>query len=284
MSIEFKNVSFQYGANSPFSFDALKDVSVSFEPGKITAVIGSTGSGKSTLVQHLNGLNKPTEGEVVIFDHKLIANEKPKGLKALRSKVGLVFQFPEMQLFEETVFKDVSFGPSNFGFTEEESLKSVKQALTLVGIDESLWERSPLDLSGGQKRRVAIAGVIASNPEVLVLDEPTAGLDPQGSKDMMALFLGLNQEHNKTIIMVTHDMDHVLNYADNVVVMDKGSCIYQGPAKDFFSDKELLNSLGFVLPRILQLKHLLEEKGYTLSESLDLDVLAQEIKRGPSHE
>ena len=284
MSIEFKNVSFQYGANSPFSFDALKDVSVSFEPGKITAVIGSTGSGKSTLVQHLNGLNKPTEGEVVIFDHKLIANEKPKGLKALRSKVGLVFQFPEMQLFQETVFKDVSFGPSNFGFTEEESLKSVKQALTLVGIDESLWERSPLDLSGGQKRRVAIAGVIASNPEVLVLDEPTAGLDPQGSKDMMALFLGLNQEHNKTIIMVTHDMDHVLNYADNVVVMDKGSCIYQGPAKDFFSDKELLNSLGFVLPRILQLKHLLEEKGYTLSESLDLDVLAQEIKRGPSHE
>lgn len=284
MSIEFKNVSFQYGANSPFSFDALKDVSVSFEPGKITAVIGSTGSGKSTLVQHLNGLNKPTEGEVVIFDHKLIADEKPKGLKALRSRVGLVFQFPEMQLFEETVFKDVSFGPSNFGFTEEESLKSVKQALTLVGIDESLWERSPLDLSGGQKRRVAIAGVIASNPEVLVLDEPTAGLDPQGSKDMMALFLGLNQEHNKTIIMVTHDMDHVLNYADNVVVMDKGSCIYQGPAKDFFSDKELLNSLGFVLPRILQLKHLLEEKGYTLSESLDLDVLAQEIKRGPSHE
>lgn len=284
MSIEFKNVSFQYGANSPFSFDALKDVSVSFEPGKITAVIGSTGSGKSTLVQHLNGLNKPTEGEVVIFDHKLIADEKPKGLKALRSKVGLVFQFPEMQLFEETVFKDVSFGPSNFGFTEEESLKSVKQALTLVGIDESLWERSPLDLSGGQKRRVAIAGVIASNPEVLVLDEPTAGLDPQGSKDMMTLFLGLNQEHNKTIIMVTHDMDHVLNYADNVVVMDKGSCIYQGPAKDFFSDKELLNSLGFVLPRILQLKHLLEEKGYTLSESLDLDVLAQEIKRGPSHE
>ena len=284
MSIEFKNVSFQYGANSPFSFDALKDVSVSFEPGKITAVIGSTGSGKSTLVQHLNGLNKPTEGEVVILDHKLIANEKLKGLKALRSKVGLVFQFPEMQLFEETVFKDVSFGPSNFGFTEEESLKSVKQALPLVGIDESLWERSPLDLSGGQKRRVAIAGVIASNPEVLVLDEPTAGLDPQGSEDMMALFLGLNQEHNKTIIMVTHDMDHVLNYADNVVVMDKGSCIYQGPAKDFFSDKELLNSLGFVLPRILQLKHLLEEKGYTLSESLDLDVLAQEIKRGPSHE
>ena len=284
MSIEFKNVSFQYGANSPFSFDALKDVSVSFEPGKITAVIGSTGSGKSTLVQHLNGLNKPTEGEVVIFDHKLIANEKPKGLKELRSRVGLVFQFPEMQLFEETVFKDVSFGPSNFGFTEEESLKSVKQALTLVGIDESLWERSPLDLSGGQKRRVAIAGVIASNPEVLVLDEPTAGLDPQGSKDMMSLFLGLNQEHNKTIIMVTHDMDHVLNYADNVVVMDKGSCIYQGPAKDFFSDKELLNSLGFVLPRILQLKHLLEEKGYTLSESLDLDVLSQEIKRGPSHE
>lgn len=284
MSIEFKNVSFQYGANSPFSFDALKDVSVEFEIGAITAVVGSTGSGKSTLVQHLNGLNKPTSGEVVIFDHKLIADEKPKNLKALRSKVGLVFQFPEMQLFEETIFKDVSFGPLNFGFSQEAIKTSVESALQLVGIDKSIWEKSPLDLSGGQKRRVAIAGVIASNPEVLVLDEPTAGLDPQGSKDMMALFVNLNKEHKKTIIMVTHDMDHVLNYADNVVVMNKGECTYQGDVKSFFEDKSQLKELGFVVPKVLQLRHLLEEKGFNLSDTLDLNQIAKDIKAGVSHE
>lgn len=284
MSIEFKNVSFQYGANSPFSFDALKNVNVEFEMGKITAVIGSTGSGKSTLVQHLNGLNKPSTGEVKIFDHVLIANEKPKKLKSLRSKVGLVFQFPEMQLFEETIFKDVSFGPVNFGFSEAEVKNSVESALHLVGIDKSLWERSPLDLSGGQKRRVAIAGVIASNPEVLVLDEPTAGLDPQGSKDMMALFVRLNKEHNKTIIMVTHDMDQVLNYADNVLVMSKGECIYQGDVKSFFADKTLLGQLGFVIPKILQLRHLLEQKGFVIGDTLDLNQIAKEIKAGISHE
>lgn len=280
MSIEFKNVSFQYGANSPFSFDALKDLSLSFEMGKITAVIGSTGSGKSTMVQHLNGLNKPTSGSLQVFEHEIIANEKPKNLKALRSKVGLVFQFPEMQLFEETIFKDVSFGPINFGFTPEEVDASVRNALNLVGIDESLWERSPLDLSGGQKRRVAIAGVIASNPEVLVLDEPTAGLDPQGSKDMMALFVELNRKHDKTIIMVTHDMDHVLNYSDNVVVMDSGSCIYDGDTKSFFKDTSLLKSLGFVTPKILQLKERLLSKGIDTKDSLNLEQIAQVIKGG----
>lgn len=278
MSIEFNKVSFQYGANSPFSFDALKNVSFKLEMGKITAIIGSTGSGKSTLVQHLNGLNKPTQGEVTVFDHHIIAGVKPTNLKSLRSKVGLVFQFPEMQLFEETVYKDVSFGPVNFGFTPEDVKLSVENALQLVGIDESLWQRSPLDLSGGQKRRVAIAGVIASNPEVLVLDEPTAGLDPQGSKDMMALFVRLNKEHNKTIIMVTHDMDQVLNYANNVLVMSKGECIYNGDVKHFFADNTLLSQLGFVVPRILQLKNRLEAKGFKLNDSLNLDEIAQQIK------
>lgn len=284
MSIKFEKVSFQYGANSPFKFDALKDVSVAIEPEKITAVIGSTGSGKSTLVQHLNGLNRPSAGTVTVFDHQLIANEKAKNLKALRAKVGLVFQFPEMQLFEETVFKDVCFGPINFGFSEAETKASVEKALELVGIDASLWERSPLDLSGGQKRRVAIAGVIASNPEVLVLDEPTAGLDPQGSKDMMALFTRLNKEHKKTIVMVTHDMDHVLNYADNVIVMNEGTLFYEGRAKDFFADKSMMQQLGFVTPKILQLKAYLELKGMTLSDSLDLDVIAKEIKEVQTHE
>lgn len=280
MSIEIKNLSFEYSVNTPFHFDALKDISVNIKKGKITAIIGATGSGKSTLVQHLNGLNQPTSGSLVIFDHVIKAGEKAKNLKALRAKVGLVFQFPEMQLFEETVFVDVSFGPKNFGFSEEKIKQSVETALNLVGIDESLWERSPLDLSGGQKRRVAIAGVIASNPEVLVLDEPTAGLDPQGSREMMALFVRLNKELGKTIIMVTHDMDHVLNYADDLLVLDKGTVHYSGSMNQFFSDLSNLEALGFVSPKILQLKKSLHDCDLSTSDSLDLDELAKSVTGG----
>lgn len=278
MSITFKNVSYEYAAKTPFAFDALKDINVSFKMGKITAVIGATGSGKSTLVQHLNALNLPTAGEVQIFEHTIVPSVKPKGLKSLRSKVGLVFQFPEMQLFEEDVFTDVAFGPKNFGFSQELIQTSVKEALQLVGIDESLWDRSPLDLSGGQKRRVAIAGVIASNPDVLVLDEPTAGLDPQGAKEMMALFVKLNKELGKTIIMVTHDMDHVLNYADELLVLEKGSVSYEGAMRPYFNNFSNLVSLGFVTPKILLLKERLKSKGLDTHEELDLDKIALMIK------
>ncbi|CAH2763047.1 energy-coupling factor transporter ATPase [Erysipelothrix amsterdamensis] len=278
MSITFEDVSYVYSPNSPFSHHALTDINTTLETGKITAIIGATGSGKSTLVQHLNGLIQPTSGVVTILDHKIKANDKTRNLKQLRSKVGLVFQFPEMQLFEETIYKDVAFGPKNFGFTEEQIQENVSRSLNLVGIHPDIWERSPLDLSGGQKRRVAIAGVLATNPDVIVLDEPTAGLDPQGSKDMMDLFVRLNKEMKKTVIMVTHDMDHVLRYADNVLVLNHGSVFYDGPVQDFFDDSNKLESLGFVAPKILQLKQLLKKGGFNSSTSLDLDEIAQMIE------
>lgn len=278
--IQFKNVSYEYGASTPFAFDALKDVNVGFEKGKITAVIGPTGSGKSTLIQHLNGLNRPTSGRVEVLDHVLVPDIKTKQLKALRAQVGLVFQFPEMQLFEVDVFTDVAFGPKNFGFNAEEIQSSVENALHLVGIAPDLWEKSPLDLSGGQKRRVAIAGVIASNPEVLVLDEPTAGLDPQGAKDMMALFVKLNKDHDKTIVMVTHDMDHVLQYADNLVVMDQGSVAYEGPMKPYFLEISNLEEQGFVAPKVLQLKRMLKERGIDTQDSIDLETITSLAKAG----
>lgn len=278
--IQFKNVSYEYGASTPFAFDALKDVTVGFEKGLITAIIGPTGSGKSTLVQHLNGLNRPTAGRVEVLDHVLVPEEKTKKLKALRAQVGLVFQFPEMQLFEVDVFTDVAFGPKNFGFSEEEIKVNVERALNLVGIDKSLWEKSPLDLSGGQKRRVAIAGVIASNPEVLVLDEPTAGLDPQGAKEMMDLFVRLNKEHGVTIVMVTHDMDHVLQYADKLLVMDQGTVFYDGDMKPYFLDISNLEKQGFVPPKVLQLKEMLKEKGFDTGDSVDLQEISKLVKAG----
>ncbi len=277
MAIKFEKVSYTYAPNSPFAHDALRSISTQIKKGKLTAIVGATGSGKSTLVQHLNGLLQPTEGEVHILDHTFKANMKPKGLKALRQKVGFVFQFPEMQLFDDTIYKDVSFGPTNFGMPEEIIKVNVERALNLVGIEPELWERSPLNLSGGQKRRVAIAGVLATNPEILVLDEPTAGLDPQGSKDMMALFETLNQKHDKTIVMVTHDMDHVLNYCEEVIVLDAGEILFEGTAKAFFQNKILLDKLDIVKPKILQLHDKLIEKGFDLPVDTDLETLTHRL-------
>ncbi len=277
MAIKLEKVSYTYTPNSPFAFSALKDVSTVIPEGKITAIVGATGSGKSTLVQHFNGLLLPTEGALNIYDHTITAGVKPKGLKKLRQKVGLVFQFPEMQLFDDTIYKDVSFGPRNFGLSESETKAFVESALHLVGIDQSLWERSPLNLSGGQKRRVAIAGVLATNPELIVLDEPTAGLDPQGSKSMMELFENLNKEHSKTIVMVTHDMEHVLNYSEHVIVMDKGSILYEGSSQSFFENQTLLNSLDIVKPLILQLNDSLSDQGFNLPVTSDLDTLVSNL-------
>lgn len=277
MAIKLEKVSYTYSPNSPFAFSALKDVSTVIPEGKITAIVGATGSGKSTLVQHFNGLLLPTEGALNIYDHTITAGVKPKGLKKLRQKVGLVFQFPEMQLFDDTIYKDVSFGPRNFGLSESETKAFVESALHLVGIDQSLWERSPLNLSGGQKRRVAIAGVLATNPELIVLDEPTAGLDPQGSKSMMELFENLNKEHSKTIVMVTHDMEHVLNYSEHVIVMDKGSILYEGSSQSFFENETLLNSLDIVKPLILQLNDSLSDQGFNLPVTSDLDTLVSNL-------
>ncbi len=280
MAIKLEKIGYTYAPNSPFSYTALKNINTVIPEGKITAVIGATGSGKSTMVQHFNGLLTPTEGTLTIYDHVIEANVKPKGLKKLRQKVGLVFQFPEMQLFDDTIYKDVSFGPINFGMSETEIKAFVEEALNLVGIDKKLWERSPLNLSGGQKRRVAIAGVLATNPELIVLDEPTAGLDPQGAKDMMHLFKDLNQKHSKTIIMVTHDMEHVLDYCDHVVVLDKAEIIYEGNTQSFFENTALLNELDIVKPLILRLNDTLRDKGFEIPVTTNLDDLVDTLSKG----
>lgn len=268
MAIQFKEVSFEYSPNSPFSFQALKNINLEIEEGKITAIVGATGSGKSTLVQHLNALLIPSSGQVIIQDKVIVADKKNTGLKALRENVGLVFQFPEAQLFEETILKDVMFGPLNFKKTQDEAKAAAIASLQLVGIEPELFNQSPLELSGGQKRRVAIAGILSMNPDILVCDEPTAGLDPQGSKQIMKVFSDYNQKLNKTVILVTHDLQHVLDYADNVVVMDKGEVLYSDTKINFFTQEQMMDELEFVLPKVILTRNSLIKKGFKLDSSI----------------
>jgi energy-coupling factor transport system ATP-binding protein len=278
MPIAFEQVSYTYAPNTPFAYQALFKVDCAIELGKMTAIVGPTGSGKSTLVQHLNALLLPSEGTVYVLDRVIEANSKQKGLKSLRQNVGLVFQFPEYQLFEETILKDVMFGPLNFKLSEAEARQRAIDALRWVGLDESFFERSPLDLSGGQKRRVAIAGILAINPDVLVLDEPTAGLDPQGAKSMMGLFRSLNKNLNKTILIVTHDMDQVLEHCDNVLVMNKGQVITHQQVNDFFDQASNVEALGMRLPQRLMWVDALRAKGFKLEGAIhSVDDLAQAI-------
>lgn len=280
MSIKYENVSHVYSLNTPFEYRALTDVNLELEDGKVYAIIGETGSGKSTLVQHLNALLLPTAGELHIGDKVIKSNEKPKNLKALRKEVGLVFQFPEYQLFEETILKDVSFGPKNFKASEEEAQKAAKEALRVVGIDESYYERSPFDLSGGQKRRVAIAGILAMNPSTLVLDEPTAGLDPQGAKEMMELFVTLNKKLGKTIVLVTHDMEHVLEYCDEVIVMSEGKVMKKTDKVSFFKNLDLLHQLQINPPHVVELREALIQSGFQISSDIiTLHELVKAISR-----
>ena len=277
MSIKFENVGHIYSPSSPFEYVALENVTLELPLNKMVAIVGNTGSGKSTLVQHLNALLKPTSGEVHINDRVIRSDEKPKNLKSLRKTVGLVFQFPEYQLFEETILKDIMFGPMNFGISEEEAMAIAKKVIVQVGLDESYLERSPFDLSGGQKRRAAIAGILAMEPEILVLDEPTAGLDPQGAKQMMQLFMDFKNKYGKTVYIVTHDMEHVLNYCDEVVVMKDGHMIHQSNVEDFFSQNGLLEELHIAPPSIIRTKELLTKNGFHLSKSNDFDTLIKEI-------
>jgi len=280
MSIEFKDVSFEYSANTPLAYKALTDINLKITEGKITAIIGATGSGKSTLVQHLNALLLPTKGEMTIFDKKIVADVKPKNLKELRGQVGLVFQFPEYQLFEETILKDVAFGPSNFGVEKTTANQTAMDALRMVGIDEEYFSKSPLDISGGQKRRVAIAGILAMNPRLLVLDEPTAGLDPQGANQMMKLFKKLNEEMNKTIIIVTHDMEQVLNYCDEVVVVENGRIAMHTDKNTFFQDISILTKANIYPPAILRIRSALQQQGFAIpNDVLDLPTLAKVIRK-----
>lgn len=280
MPIKFEKVSHIYSDGSPFTYTALKDVDLEIIEGKMTAIIGATGSGKSTLVQHLNALLLPTSGKVEVLDRIIASDEKPTKLKSLRKNVGLVFQFPEYQLFEETIIKDVAFGPKNFEFSEEEAITKAKKALAMVDIDPSYYDKSPLDLSGGQKRRVAIAGILAMDPKVIVLDEPTAGLDPQGAKAIMELFKKLNKEYNKTIIIVSHDMEHVFNYCDDVVVLDHGNVRCHLSVDQFFKDSNWCEQLHIIPPFIIQAKELLKNRGIEITKDIKtVDELAEEIAK-----
>lgn len=268
MAITFKSLSYIYDEGMPYAHHALKDINLNIEEGKITAIIGKTGSGKSTLVEHLNALLVPSSGSLEIEDTIILPGKKNKGLKALRKKVGLVFQFSEYQLFEETILKDVAFGPKNYGASEQEAIAKAKLALKMVGIDESYYETSPFDLSGGQKRRIAIAGILALEPKIIVLDEPTAGLDPKGSQEMIDLFIKLNKKAGITVILVTHDNEIVYNYADNTVLMADGEVKYSGNTLELFNDKEKVKEFNILEPKILSVKNALNDKGFKIPSNV----------------
>lgn len=278
MDIKTNALEHRYKINTPFERLALYDVNLSIPSGTFVAIIGHTGSGKSTILQHLNGLLKPTSGSITIGDQTISANKKEKHLKPLRKKVGVVFQFPEYQLFEETVEKDICFGPINFGVSLEEAKKRAKESLKMVGLPEEYLVKSPFDLSGGQMRRVAIAGIIAMEPEVLVLDEPTAGLDPKGRHEIMEMFYHLHKERNLTTILVTHSMEDAAKYADFIVVMHKGTIAKQGTPEEIFSSPKSLVELGLNIPETVKFKLKFEDRfGVNLSSNcLTLeDVIAQ---------
>lgn len=260
MGITLENVSFTYQEGTPLSSSALTDVSLAIEDGSYTALIGHTGSGKSTILQLLNGLLIPSKGSVRVFDTVITPTSTNKEIRQIRKQVGLVFQFAENQIFEETVLKDVAFGPQNFGVSEEEAQKIAREKLALVGIDESLFERSPFELSGGQMRRVAIAGILAMEPTVLVLDEPTAGLDPLGRKELMTLFKKLHLA-GMTIVLVTHLMDDVAAYADQVYVMEKGRLVKSGKPSDVFQDVASMENVQLGVPKITAFCKRLADRG-----------------------
>ena len=280
MAITFKSLSYIYDEGMPYAHHALKDINLNIEEGKITAIIGKTGSGKSTLVEHLNALLVPSSGSLEIEDTIILPGKKNKGLKALRKKVGLVFQFSEYQLFEETILKDVAFGPKNYGASEQEAIAKAKLALKMVGIDESYYETSPFDLSGGQKRRIAIAGILALEPKIIILDEPTAGLDPKGSQEMIDLFVKLNKKAGITVILVTHDNEIVYNYADNTVLMADGEVKYSGNTLELFNDKEKVKEFNILEPKILSVKNALNDKGFKIPSNVrTIDELAKYLSK-----
>lgn len=252
MDITFENVSYTYQKNTPFEHKALENISFHIPKRSFVAIIGHTGSGKSTLIQHLNGLLIPTEGKVTIGEYELTKEKKPENMKALRSKVGIVFQYPEHQLFEETVEKDIAFGPKNFGLDDATIEKRIKEVLPKVGLTEELLSRSPFDLSGGQMRRVAIAGVLASKPSVYVLDEPTAGLDPRGQKEIMDMFYELHHEEKATTILVTHNMEDALKYADYIIILNKGKKYMEGTPEEIFKHEEALHNVHLKVPQSIQ--------------------------------
>ena len=276
--LETRGLTHVYGAGTPFERVALDHVDLKIEKGEILGVIGHTGSGKSTLIQHLNGLLQPSEGEVLL-DGKSIWDAKGKCSRETRFRVGLVFQYPEYQLFEETVAKDVAFGPRNLGLGEEEIEERVREAIELVGLDyEKFKDRSPFELSGGQKRRVAIAGVIAMRPEVLILDEPTAGLDPKAHKDVLTMIEEVHRRTGNITILVSHNMADIAGLSDKVLVIDSGRMVTIGTPKEVFSHRRELSGVGLDLPPITQLTESLRDRGMEIGETiLSIDEAADRI-------
>ncbi|MGP0544491.1 energy-coupling factor transporter ATPase [Streptococcus pneumoniae] len=274
MGIALENVNFTYQEGTPLASAALSDVSLTIEDGSYTALIGHTGSGKSTILQLFNGLLVPSQGSVRVFDTLITSTSKNKDIRQIRKQVGLVFQFAENQIFEETVLKDVAFGPQNFGVSEEDAVKTAREKLALVGIDESLFDRSPFELSGGQMRRVAIAGILAMEPAILVLDEPTAGLDPLGRKELMTLFKKLHQS-GMTIVLVTHLMDDVAEYANQVYVMEKGRLVKGGKPSDVFQDVVFMEEVQLGVPKITAFCKRLADRGVSFKR---LPIKIEEFK------
>ncbi|KLV24158.1 ABC transporter-like protein [Niallia circulans] len=260
MDISLQKVEYRYQENSPFERLAIEDVSFNIPSGSYVAVIGHTGSGKSTILQHLNALLTPSKGKVVIGDRILEGGQKHKNLRSIRQRVGIVFQFPEQQLFEETVEKDICFGPLNFGIPESEAKIRAVKALSEVGLSEDFLMKSPFDLSGGQMRRIAIAGVLAMEPDVLVLDEPTAGLDPRGRREIMDMFYKLHKERNLTTVLVTHSMEDAAHYADQIVIMNKGKVHRQGTPIEIFKEAEDLAAIGLNVPEVVRFQKKVEAK------------------------
>lgn len=265
MSIKIENLTHIYMKASPFEKKALDDVTLSIDDGEFIALIGHTGSGKSTLIQHINGLLKPDSGKIIIDGMDI--SEKNVKLKDIRKKVGLVFQYPEYQLFEETIEKDIAFGPKNLGLSNDDINKRVIKAMQIVGLDyEEYKDISPFELSGGQKRRVAIAGVVAMEPKILILDEPTAGLDPQGRDDILTQIKKLHSEYKMTIILVSHSMEDVSKLADRILVMHEGKCILDGKPAEVFKEVETLERVGLAVPQVTYLMRELKKRGFSISE------------------
>ena len=286
MSIKVEHLNYIYGEGTAFSQYALKDVNFTIEDGEFVGLIGHTGSGKSTLIQHLNGLLRASSGAVYYNGENIYSDGYD--MKKLRSKVGLVFQYPEYQLFEVDVFSDVCFGPKNLGLDKEEIEARAKEALTLVGLDESFYEQSPFELSGGQKRRVAIAGVLAMKPEVLILDEPTAGLDPKGRDEILDKISQLHKEKGMTIILVSHSMEDMARYAGRLIVMNHGEKIFDDVPEEEFKHYKELEKMGLAAPQITYVVHELREHGVEIADDLTTvaearDAILEALKKQQRH-
>ena len=264
--LEVKNLTHTYDGNTPFMNDAVKDVSFSVKKGEIIGIIGHTGSGKSTLVQHLNGLLKATSGEVLL-DGKNIWDD-PKKIRLVRSRVGLVFQYPEYQLFEDTVYKDIAFGPKNMGLSDDEIAHRIFEICELVGIKAEYLEKSPFDLSGGEKRRVAIAGVMAMQPEIIVFDEPVAGLDPRGRADVIKMIYDYSNKYGATVLIISHNMEDMALIADKLIVMNKGELALFDTTENVFKQHEFLKKIGLNVPMVTQVMLALKEKGLSVPDDI----------------